>query len=29
MDSDNFVVIVGIIALSILFAAALAFHILR
>jgi hypothetical protein len=29
MDSDNFVIFVGLIAVSILFAAALAFHILR
>ena len=29
MSSDNFVVIVGVIAVSILFAAALAFHVLR
>ena len=29
MDLDNFVVVVGVIAVSILFAAALAFHVLR
>jgi hypothetical protein len=29
MDTDHFVVLIGIIAVSLMFAAALAFHILR